>query len=128
MKRKQERIRELELFGGCRADQVRWVARVADEVHIQEGSKIATEGCAVRQFVVILDGIVASNDGALLGRGEHFGEIELIGRRASAASYVALTPVRALVLDTRAFHGLLAEVPSVAKKLLRELVERVEAA
>ncbi len=126
--RKEDKIRELELFSGCGTDEARWVARNADEVEVAAGETLAVAGTKVREFFVVLDGVLGSDGGSMFTRPAHFGEIGLISGGCHVESIHALTTCRVLVFDARGFNGLLARVPAVARKLMRELVERVAAA
>jgi CRP-like cAMP-binding protein len=128
MKSKQERIEGLELFGGCRTAELRWIARHADEIDIAEGAQLGVAGSSVREFIVVVDGVALVDEGSVLIAGAHVGALELIGGRLHPSTIVAMTPMRALVFTPQAFNGLLTVAPSVARKLMHELVERVPAA
>ena len=54
-----------------------------------------------------------------------FGEMSLLDHGPRAATIVADTPMHLLVLDPRSFVSLLDDVPSVARKILRVLAERL---
>lgn len=109
-------IREIELFRGCRPDQLRWIERHSDVVELPAGSVLAHEGELARQFVVVASGDVTP---AL----SHFGAAELITDRPQRSDVVAATRVRLVVFDARTFRGMLEIAPPVARKLLREFVE-----
>jgi CRP-like cAMP-binding protein len=113
---KLSQIREVELFAGCRPEQLRWIDRHSDVVELPAGSILAGEGERAGQFAVVASGEI---DGGV----SHFGAASLITGRPQGATVVALTPVRLLVFEARAFRGLLENAPPVARKLLREFVE-----
>lgn len=127
--RKENELREIRLFAGCRPDQLRWIAHVADEIELEAGATVLREGETAREFVVVLDGsVVATNGGgpAVCGPGSHFGEIGLIDGGRHRESVVTATRARVIVFEARAFRGLLERAPSVTRKLLRELVGRLD--
>ncbi len=63
---------------------------------------------------------------ASLGVGEMFGEMSLLDMGPRVATVTAESPVRLCVLNPREF-GTLLEVPSVGRKIVRELAARLRA-
>lgn len=59
------------------------------------------------------------------GRGEVYGEMSLLTREPRTASVVALSPVRALVLDVEDFHRLARREPALAEILSRLTAQRL---
>jgi CRP-like cAMP-binding protein len=121
MDRKEKQIAALPLFRGCRAADVRWIASHADALDVRPGTTLVTEGKAVREFIVIVDG-QASADGATLTAGSYFGHLGLIDRLPHDASVETKSQVRALVFSAPVFSSLLDRCPSVARELMRGLV------
>lgn len=126
MDRKEAQIAALELFKGCRAKDVRWVASNSDMLYLSAGTLLAIEGKPVREFVVMIDGeATVTSDGGpsrALRAGEFFGHDGLVDRLPHKATVAITEPTRALVFEARAFHGLLDKLPVVSKKLMRDLV------
>jgi CRP-like cAMP-binding protein len=78
-------------------------------------------------FFVIVEGEVSVTvDGkevARLGRGDHFGELALIGERERTSTVTALVPVRCVSMACWHFRRFVNANPDVAWKLLQHLVE-----
>lgn len=125
---KQTQIKELALFRSCRAAEVRWIAGVADAVDLPAGRPIVRQGQSAREFVVVIHGAAVASDGrgdVILAPGAFFGEMGLLDGTPHACNVETLTPTRLLVFDARAFRGMLDRLPSVARTLLGELVQRL---
>jgi CRP-like cAMP-binding protein len=77
-------------------------------------------------FFVITEGTarVSANgkDLAVLGAGDHFGEIALIGDRVRTATVTAETELRTVVTTVWEFRGFVKTNPDTAWKLLEHLV------
>ena len=98
-------------------------------VRLGDGATLIREGERGREFIVIAEGTVkvTRNGKELreLGAGEFIGEIALVADVPRTATVTATSPVRLLVVTDRAFRGLLEQMPSIAKKVLQSLGERL---
>jgi len=65
---------------------------------------------------------------ATLGPEQYFGELALLDRRPRSATVVSDTDMRLLVLEQRAFNGILEDVPALARKLLAAMATRLREA
>ena len=76
-------------------------------------------------FFVITDGTARVSSGdqsvAVLGPGDHFGEVALIGDRVRTATVTAETDLETLVTSVWEFRGFVKNDPEVAWKLLQHL-------
>lgn len=63
---------------------------------------------------------------AVLGKGDLFGEMALIGGRPRSATVRALTQLRVMTIDRRTFARRIQEDPAIAMNLLGMLVDRIE--
>jgi CRP-like cAMP-binding protein len=117
------------LFSGCKKTELQEIAQLGTPVDVPDGKELTNQGGAGREFFIVMEGkAVCSVRGetvAILGTGEFFGEMALIDGGPRMASIVAAGPLRLTVLDSREFNRLLLTSPSIAKKLLRNLAERL---
>lgn len=63
---------------------------------------------------------------ALLGPGDVFGEMAPLTGGLRTATVTALTPMRLVVIESRAFATMLESAPVVARRILSVLAERLE--
>jgi CRP/FNR family transcriptional regulator, cyclic AMP receptor protein len=124
-----ESLSGVPLFANLTARQMRKVARTASEDSYAEGSSIVVEGGRTETLFVILEGTARIiRNGRTVARrnaGEFFGEISMIDGRRRAASVVADTPMRCLVLYHEGLRKLVMEDPGMAWSLLLTLAGRV---
>ena len=102
---------------------------MTDEVAIAAGRAILRQGELGREFVVILEGQAeVTRDGvavAVLGPGDHMGELALIVDHPRNATVTALTDVVAEVIDRRGFQTLIDDSPTLTRNLLRATATRL---
>jgi CRP/FNR family transcriptional regulator, cyclic AMP receptor protein len=124
-----ESLSHVPLFANLTARQMRKVARTASEDSYAAGSSIVVEGGRTETLFVILEGTARIiRNGRTVARrnaGEFFGEISMIDGRRRAASVVADTPMRCLVLYHEGLRKLVMEDPGMAWSLLLTLAGRV---
>jgi CRP-like cAMP-binding protein len=126
---KIEALGRVPLFEGLSKRELGAVASVTDDLTVDAGTVLCRDGRLGREFFVVLDGTaeVTKNGERLAtrGPGEFFGEIALIATTTRTATVTALTPLRCFVLTSQQFGGLLAQNPSVERKVLVALAERL---
>jgi CRP-like cAMP-binding protein len=124
-------LQNVPLFAGCSKAELQRIASLADELDLGEGATLIREGERGREFIVIASGTVrVTRKGKQireLGAGDFIGEIALVADVPRTATVTATSPVRLLVITDRAFRGLLEQMPSIAKKVLQSLGERLHA-
>ena len=128
---KTDLLKNVPLFASCSKTELQRIASLADELDLADGATLIREGERGREFIVIADGTVrVTRNGKQirdLGAGDFIGEIALVADVPRTATVTATSPVRLLVVTDRAFRGLLEQMPSIAKKVLQSLGERLHA-
>lgn len=126
---KIELLRRTPLFSGCSKRQLGEIAAIADEIEIAEGKEFIREGERGREFFAVIDGTVdvrkKGRRVTVTGGNEFFGEIALLSGAPRNATVTATSPMRALVIASREFDGLMRRSPQLQLKLLRSLAERM---
>jgi CRP/FNR family transcriptional regulator, cyclic AMP receptor protein len=101
-------------------------------VVVPEGKLLVEEGRIGMEFFLIVRGTATvSRNGkkvATLGPGGYFGELALLDRRPRSASVVSDTEMDVLVLSQRQFNSVVESVPTIARKLLAAMANRVREA
>jgi CRP-like cAMP-binding protein len=130
--KKVDLLRNVPLFRGLSQRQLEQVARLADEVEVPSGTRLATAGEAGHELYVIVAGeaVVKIPNGrsVRLRSGEFFGEMSLIDGGPRSAQVEAATPMKLLVVGHREFWTLLREAPPLTPKIMRALSERLREA
>src|SRR6476469_8828834 len=92
----------IALFDGLNKDQIAEVARQADEVEVEAGKRLVSEGRFGYEFFVIENGTAEVVKGGKhlsdLGPGDFFGEMALLGAEVRNASVIASSPLTAMVM------------------------------
>jgi CRP-like cAMP-binding protein len=128
---KVELIRGLPLFDLCSKRDLRRIAALAVEQHLDEGTELIREGEPGSEFYVVVDGEVdvrrRGRRIARLGVGSYVGEIALLSRSPRTATVVAATPLHVIAIAGRDFVELLDAIPELWLKVARTLADRVDA-
>lgn len=126
---KVDLIGGVALFSGLNQREVARVASLVDELEVDAGHVLCTEGRPGGEFFVIASGraeaTLRGEHLAYLGAGAFFGEMSLLDHGPRSATVTAMTPMHLLVLDARSFLGLVSDHPGVARKVMRGLAERL---
>ncbi len=125
-------LSKIWLFSGSSGKELRMLRRAAEEVHVPGGRVLCEEGTIGREFFFILDGRAAvkrrGRRVATLGPGAYFGELALLDRRPRSATVESETDMNLLVLGQRQFNGVLEAMPSLTRKLLAAMAQRLREA
>jgi len=130
---KVELLRDVSLFSACSKRELSRIASLADQIEVPKGRVLTREGESGSEFFVIVEGqarVIVGQRGRVspLGPGASFGEMSLLDRGPRTATVEAESDMQLLVLDARSFSSLLAEVPSVARKVLAAMAARLRVA
>ena len=124
-----DHLSSVPLFAACSRKDLQLVAKRAEDVKVEAGKQLVTEGDAGTEFFVIIDGrATVARHGqkvAELGAGQFFGDLALLDRAPRNATITADTPMELVVLGQREFAGLIDDVPEFAHKLLAGLARRL---
>jgi CRP/FNR family cyclic AMP-dependent transcriptional regulator len=130
-KAKTDLLKSVPLFEHCSRRDLARIAGITDEIAIDEGKVLITEGDRGREFFVIISGEVEvrrkGRKVAILQAGTFFGEMALLSNQPRTATVTAVTPLRLLVIEDRAFVELLDALPELWLKVARSLAERLQA-
>jgi CRP/FNR family transcriptional regulator, cyclic AMP receptor protein len=134
-KNKNTKVRLLSgvaLFSACSRGELGRIASLVEQVEVPIGKILAREGDPGWEFFIVVEGRAkATKRGrkvAGLGRGSFFGEMSLLDEGPRSATVTAETDMQLLVLNSRSFSALIADNPSVSRKLLRGMAERLRGA
>ena len=122
-------LKRVPLFSGCSKSELGALALTADELDLRPDSVLTREGRPGREFFVLVEGTVeVAQKGKKigeLGAGDWLGEIALLTKGPRTATVTSTSPVRILVITDRAFRHVVAEMPSIALKVLASVGERL---
>ena len=119
----------IPLFSHLSKRELRKLAQSVVEDRYEAGTTIVQQGGNTSTLFVVLEGEAkVVQQGRTISRrrqGEFFGEISMIDGRKRAASVVAETPMRCLVLQRDALRKLVMSDPGVAWAMLESLATRL---
>jgi CRP/FNR family cyclic AMP-dependent transcriptional regulator len=123
------RLGETRLFANVDATGLDMIAARISELDVPADRVIVRQGEIGTGFYVVVSGAVrVVRDGetiARLGPGEFFGEMSVLDGRPRVAQVVSIEPTICLALASWDFEAVVAEQPSVALTILRELAGRL---
>jgi CRP/FNR family cyclic AMP-dependent transcriptional regulator len=126
---KADALGRCPFFTGLSRNELLALAKVTEDLEVEEGKALTREGQSGSEFFVIVDGEVSvTKDGSeirTLGPGDFFGEIALLEDTPRTATVIAKTPLRFFVLTRQAFRSLLAHQPELEQKVTEALEERL---
>lgn len=120
------------LFSECSKAERKAIERKAKIVEVTAGKVICDEGEVGQSFYFIVSGKAAvlrnGRKVAELGPGQYFGELALLDRLPRSATVKALTDMTLLEIGQRDFNSILADSPSITRKLLVATASRLRSA
>jgi aromatic-L-amino-acid decarboxylase len=130
-------LRDLPLFDGLSAEELKRVASWARELHIANGDVAARRWDAARDFYVLLEGTAVVERGgkcvAELGPGDFFGELSALDwaagySHARSTTVTATTPLRLLGLSPTSFEQFMRLDAGIADRIEAAARRRLAAA
>ena len=122
---------DLDFFRGWSNADLALLDQHAEVVDLEPGDVLVPAGAVAREVYVVVQGRVdLVQDRRTVGtvaEGESVGAESLLAGKPSSASAIAETYVRALVLGTRQFHGLLHATPALGRRVAIELAGKLAA-
>jgi CRP-like cAMP-binding protein len=126
----QKRLSELPLFEGLDDEALRTVAKVAQEVSIQEDAVLVREGDYSYELTVIDEGTAdVEHEGkvvATLGPGDVFGEAGVLTKGLRNATVRATTPMRLITLTGWDLRRLRGRIPQLEERVSALAAERAQ--
>jgi CRP-like cAMP-binding protein len=122
-------VARVPLFAELDKRELEQVARLFKERRFAAGETIAREGSGAAAFYLIDSGEASVTVGgqarSMLGAGDHFGEIALIGKAPRSATITAETDLKCWGLTAWEFKPIVESNPTIAWHLLETLAERL---
>ena len=122
-------ISRVPLFQGCSQAELARVAAITTQVEIPEGEVLMREGEPGETFVILVAGSAEVRKGkrhiGTLGAGDFAGEIALLTNVPRTATVRTTSHATALRATRKGFAALLDESPSIERKVLRALADRI---
>jgi CRP-like cAMP-binding protein len=123
------RLRALPIFSACSLKELEAVGSLADEIRLRPGTVLTAEGEPGSECFVLLDGGADVSIGgtvvARLSAGEIVGEMALLESEPRTATVVTTQTTRVLVMTSGAFTAVLEKCPSVTRRVMRTLSQRL---
>jgi len=124
-----EMLKKVPICSGLSEKELKSMVKLSRERRFESGDNIVRKGEEGVGFYLIIDGAVEiRSDGntlSKLGPGQFFGEMSVLDRQPRSADVLSVQPTRVLVLTAWDFKGLISAKPTIAFKMLQELVRRL---
>ena len=128
-KEQLEMLAKVKLFQSCSEKELREVAKLGTPLDFPAGKELTRQGERGAEAFLLLDGKanlrIDGNQVATYGPGDWFGEMALLDQGPRVGTITTETPTKAIVFSAQEFGGLLAEAPSIARKMLVEMGKRL---
>jgi CRP-like cAMP-binding protein len=126
---KIQRLAQVQLFSTCSKRDLARIAALSTEVEVPAGTVLMRQGDPGRECFVIEEGkaraAIRGKKSRTMGPGECFGEMALLDAAPRSATVTAETDMKLVVLGSREFSTLLEDVPTVTRKVLAAVAERL---
>lgn len=127
--RKVQLLKKVQLFSECNPRELSRIASLADEIEVDKGAVLTREGVPGRECFIVSSGkakcTLRGKRLATYGSGDVFGEMSLLDNEPRAATITAESDMVLFVVDSRSFWGLCEEAPSVTRKIMKAIAQRL---
>src|SRR2546423_843701 len=124
-----EHLGKVPMFSACSKKELQLIGRAAEDVRYKPGDVLVKEGATGREFFIIMDGKARvtrkGKEVNVLGPGDFFGELALLDRSVRNATVTAVSDMEVLVLEERAFRGLMDQITTMASKVMVGMARRL---
>jgi CRP-like cAMP-binding protein len=124
-------LADLPLFASLTPDEREQVAGWAELRTASPGDRICGEGASGYSFFILCSGAAdVTQEGEelrVLGPGDFFGELAILGDGRRSATVTAVVPSTLLVFFGTEFRRLEAELPEVAARIRQAVEQRAQA-
>ena len=124
-------LKSIDLFSQLPGEDLAPIAQITDEVPFDEGDAVFREGDLGDTLFFIVAGSVrihrGSDELAVLGARQVFGEMSLLDSEPRSASASALTDLTLLKIQRDDFQEILAEKSEIAQGIIQVLTRRLRA-
>lgn len=122
-------LSRIPLFNYCTPEELLVVAAVTQPMRVPRGSMVFQQGSPGQEIYLIVSGeVMVVRDGAQLARlgsGSNFGEMSVLDEPIRSATVVAIADTELLVIRKEAFFSLLMGNPTLAVKILWNMLLRL---
>ncbi|MDH4278009.1 MAG: cyclic nucleotide-binding domain-containing protein [Acidimicrobiia bacterium] len=129
---KAERLQNLPLFNGADKDAIEHLAAAADEVTVEAGHTLISQGRHHQEMYVLESGAaVVEIDGRQVAEvvaGEFVGELGYFTKAPASATVRTAAESKLLVIPYNRFEQILDDNPRMVRAIVAELAERLQAA
>ena len=123
------RLGTVDVLSRVASEDLAYIAQLALEVELPDGTTIYSYGDAPDALYVILSGTVRLHQDreeiGTLGPGEAFGSWALFDEAPRVATATAACPVTLLKVDREEFLDLLGDRAAIARAIFKAMVERI---
>ncbi len=127
--RKVQLLGKVPLFSECNSKELSKIASLADDNEVDKGVVLTKEGLPGRECFVVANGkakcTLRGKRLATYGPGDVFGEMSLLDNEPRAATITAESDMVLFVVDARSFWGLCEQAPTVTKKIMKAIGQRL---
>jgi CRP-like cAMP-binding protein len=117
------------LFSECSRSELKTISKKAEPLSVKAATVVCDEGEVGQTFYFIVSGKATvlrnGRKAADLGPGGYFGELALLDRLPRSATVKAATDMDLLVIGQKDFNQILADFPSITRKLLVATASRL---